>query len=139
MRIYVAELDRFLVPKFHTDWSASKLPGADIRRVPNAWHFAFMDKPKWPLPTADGDVGADPEGFDRAAFLQQLAEQLPAFFDQVNTGRRKPAARHLTSCACLRRLVPKSSARRRCWRGFGRGRSSASNSLKRRVSSIRKR
>ena len=83
VRIYVAELDRFLVPKFHTDWVASKLPGADIRRVPNAGHFAFMDKPKWPLPTADGDVGADPEGFDRAAFLWQLAEQLPAFFDQA--------------------------------------------------------
>ncbi len=81
--VYVAELDRWLVPKFHTDWIASQLAGAEIRRVPNAWHFAFMDKPKFPLPTADGDVGADPAGFDRAAFLTQLAEQLPLFFDQA--------------------------------------------------------
>ena len=81
--IYVAEKDRWLVPRFHGEWAASLVPGADLQRVPNAWHFAFMDKPGSPIPTPDGDVGADPAGFDRAAFLQQLGQALPAFFDKA--------------------------------------------------------
>ena len=80
--IYVAEQDRWLLPRFHGEWAASLVPGAELRRVPNAWHFAFMDKPNWPLPTLDGDVGADPAGFDRAAFQKRLGEELPAFFDR---------------------------------------------------------
>jgi hypothetical protein len=35
-----------------------------------------------PIPTDDGDLGADPPGFDRAAFLQQLGRELPLFFDR---------------------------------------------------------
>lgn len=81
--IYEAELDRFLVPRFHAEWVAQHLPAPNLRRVPNAWHFAFMDTPSMPIATPDGDVAANPPGFDRAAFLQQLAVDITAFFDKA--------------------------------------------------------
>ena len=81
--IYEAELDRFLVPKFHAEWVAKNLPAANLHRVPNAWHFAFMDTPSMSLPSPDGDVAANPPGFDRAAFLKKLAVEITAFFDKT--------------------------------------------------------
>jgi hypothetical protein len=51
--------------------------------VPNAWHFAFMDTPTMPIPSEDGDVAANPPGFDRGAYLDQLQGELPAFFDKA--------------------------------------------------------
>ena len=80
--IYEAALDRFLVPRFHAEWVASNLPAPNLHRVPNAWHFAFMDQPSMPIPSPDGDVGANPPGFDRPAFLKQLAREVAAFFDK---------------------------------------------------------
>jgi predicted dienelactone hydrolase len=81
--IYEAELDRFLVPRFHAEWVAKNLPTANLHRVPNAWHFAFMDTPSMSIPSHDGDVGANPPGFDREAFLKQLAVEITAFFDKT--------------------------------------------------------
>ncbi len=81
--VYVAELDRFLVPRFHGEWVASNLPAANLHRVPNAWHFAFMDTPSMSLPSPDGDVAANPPSFDRAAFLKQLGVEITAFFDKT--------------------------------------------------------
>lgn len=81
--LYVAEKDRWLVPRFHGEWIAQNLPGVEIRRVPNAWHFAFLDPPGMPIPSEDGDLGADPPGFDRKAFLGRLSHELPAFFDKA--------------------------------------------------------
>ena len=81
--IYVAELDRFLVPRFHAEWVAAHLPAPNLHRVPNAWHFAFMDSPSMPLPSPDGDVAANPPGFDRDAFLKQLGEDIATFFDKA--------------------------------------------------------
>jgi predicted dienelactone hydrolase len=81
--IYAAELDRFVVSRFHAEWVAAHLPSANLHRVPNAWHFAFMDSPSMPIPSPDGDVGADPPGFDRAAFLKQLGGEINAFFDKA--------------------------------------------------------
>jgi hypothetical protein len=81
--LYIAESDRWLVPRFHGDWVAQNLPGVEVHRVANAWHFAFMDMPSMPLPSPDGDVGANPPGFDRSAFLKQLGNELPAFFDRA--------------------------------------------------------
>jgi len=81
--IYEAELDRFLVPRFHAEWVASNLPAPNLHRVPNAWHFAFMDSPSMPIPSPDGDVAANPPGFDRAAFLKQLGEDITTFFDKT--------------------------------------------------------
>jgi predicted dienelactone hydrolase len=81
--IYEAEQDRFLVPRFHAEWIAGNLPGTELHRVPNAWHFAFMDTPSMSLLTEDGDIAADPPGFDRQAFLRQLRLDLPAFFDKA--------------------------------------------------------
>lgn len=81
--IYVAELDRFLVPRFHAEWVANNLPAANLHRVPNALHFAFMDTPSISLPSPDGDIAANPPGFDRDAFLKQLAVEITAYFDKT--------------------------------------------------------
>ena len=81
--IYVAELDRFLVPRFHAEWVASHLRAPNLRRVPNAWHFAFMDAPSMSIPSLDGDIAANPPGFDRGAFQKQLAVDVVAFFDKT--------------------------------------------------------
>lgn len=81
--VYEAQFDRFLVPKFHAEWVASHLPDARLQRVPNAWHFAFMDSPSLPISSPDGDIGANPPGFDRAALQKQLAIDIPAFFDKT--------------------------------------------------------
>jgi predicted dienelactone hydrolase len=81
--IYEAQLDRFVVPRFHAEWVASNLPAPNLHRVPNAWHFAFMDTPSMSLPSPDGDVAANPPGFDRDAFLKQLGIEIVAFFDKT--------------------------------------------------------
>jgi predicted dienelactone hydrolase len=83
VELYEAESDRFLVPRYHAEWIASNAPDVQLHRVPNAWHFAFSDPPTIAIPTEDGELGADPAGFDRRAFLAQLARELPAFFDRV--------------------------------------------------------
>ncbi|WP_412180067.1 alpha/beta hydrolase family protein, partial [Variovorax paradoxus] len=82
-RIYEAEQDRFLVPRFHAEWIARNMPAAELRRIPNAWHFAFMDTPSMPIQTPDGDIAADPPGFDRQALLARLGREVPAFFDEA--------------------------------------------------------
>jgi predicted dienelactone hydrolase len=87
--VYEAEQDRYLVPRFHSGWVLQNLPPAPQTQrvsVPLAWHFVFMDTPGMPLPSPDGDVGADPPGFNRAAFLQQLGRELVVFFDQAWSG-----------------------------------------------------
>jgi len=81
--IYEAELDRFLVPRFHAEWVASNLPAPNLHKVPNAWHFAFMDTPSMSISSPDGDVAANPPGFDRNTFLKQLAVEITAFFDKA--------------------------------------------------------
>jgi predicted dienelactone hydrolase len=80
--IYAAEGDRWLVPRFHAEWIARNVPRAEFHTV-NAWHFAFMDRPSTPVPTPDGDAGADPPGFDRAAFLARLRGEVSSFFDNA--------------------------------------------------------
>jgi len=82
-QIYAAEKDRWLPPRFHAGRIAQNIPGARFQIVPNAWHFAFMDKVGIPIPTLDGDANADPPGFDRAAFLKQLSADIPAFFEHA--------------------------------------------------------
>ncbi|MES2246367.1 MAG: dienelactone hydrolase [Pseudomonadota bacterium] len=83
VQIHVAMQDRFLVPRFHGEWLAQQMPQAVLHRVPNASHFAFMDKPGMPIATPGGDVQEDPPGFDRAAFLAQLGPEVAAFFDKA--------------------------------------------------------
>lgn len=81
--IYAGEKDRWLVPSFHAMWVARNVPGAELHMVPNAWHFAFMDTPSMAIQTPDGDIAADPPGFDRAAFLKALGPEIAGFFDQA--------------------------------------------------------
>jgi len=82
LQIQEAQEDRFLVPRFHAEWIAQNVPAAELHRTPNAWHFAFMDTPSIAISTDDGDVRADPPGFDRPAFLARLGNEVPAFFDK---------------------------------------------------------
>lgn len=81
--VYDAEQDRFLVSRFHAEWIARHLKSAQRYTIPNAWHFAFLDSPSMPIPSPDGDLGANPPGFDRSALLQKMARDVPAFFDKA--------------------------------------------------------
>lgn len=81
--VYAGDKDTFLVPRYHAEWVRQNVAKADYHAIQNAGHYAFMDTPGMPIPSPDGDVGANPEGFDRAAFLQQLAIGLNQFFDQA--------------------------------------------------------
>ncbi len=81
--IYAGEKDTYLVPRYHAEWVRQNIVKADYHAIQNAGHYAFMDTPGMPIPSPDGDVGANPEGFDRAAFLKQLATALNQFFDRT--------------------------------------------------------
>lgn len=82
--IYAGEKDTFLVPRFHASWVKQNMRGANttLQLVPNAGHYAFMNTPTVDLPSPDGSVAGDPQGFDRAAFLDRLAQESIAFFDK---------------------------------------------------------
>ena len=81
--IYAGEKDTFLVPRFHAQWVMQNMrsAGTTLQVVPNAGHYAFMNTPTMDLPSPDGSVARDPQGFDRAAFLDRLALETVAFFD----------------------------------------------------------
>jgi predicted dienelactone hydrolase len=81
--IYAGEKDTFLVPRFHAQWVMQNMRGASatLQLVPDAGHYAFMNTPTMDLPSPDGSVARDPQGFDRAAFLERLAKESVAFFD----------------------------------------------------------
>jgi predicted dienelactone hydrolase len=81
--IYAGDKDTFLVPRYHAEWVRQNVVKADYHAIHNAGHYAFMETPGMPIPSADGDVGANPKGFDRAAFLKQLATALNQFFDRA--------------------------------------------------------
>ena len=81
--IYAGDKDTFLVPRYHAEWVRQNVVKADYHAIQNAGHYAFSDTPSMPIPSADGDLGANPEGFDRATFLKQLATELNQFFDRA--------------------------------------------------------
>jgi predicted dienelactone hydrolase len=82
--IYAGEKDSFLVPRFHAQWVMQNMRAANttMQLVPNAGHYAFMNTPTMDLPSPDGSVARDPQGFDRAAFLERLAQESVVFFDK---------------------------------------------------------
>jgi len=82
--IYAGEKDSFLVPRFHAQWVRQNMHSANttLQIVPNAGHYAFMNTPTMDLPSPDGSVASDPQGFDRAAFLDRLAQESVTFFDK---------------------------------------------------------
>jgi predicted dienelactone hydrolase len=83
--IYAGERDTFVVPRFHAQWVMQNMRGATttLKLVPNAGHYAFMNTPTMDLPSPDGSVARDPQGFDRAAFLDGFAQESIAFFDKT--------------------------------------------------------
>ncbi len=82
--IYAGEKDTFLVPRFHAQWILQNTRGSNttLQLVPNAGHYAFMNKPTVDLPSPDGSVAADPQGFNRVVFLDRLAQESVAFFEK---------------------------------------------------------
>lgn len=82
--IYAGEKDTFLVPRFHAQWVMQNMRGANttLQLVPNAGHYAFMNTPTMDLPSPDGSVASDPQGFDRTAFLNRFSQESVAFFDK---------------------------------------------------------
>ena len=82
--IYAGEKDTFLVPRFHAQWVMQNMRGTNstLQLVPNAGHYAFMNTPTMDLPSPDGSVARDSQGFDRAAFLDRLAQESVACFDR---------------------------------------------------------
>jgi predicted dienelactone hydrolase len=82
--IYAGEKDTFLVQRFHAQWVMQNMRVATttLQIVRNAGHYAFMNTPTMDLPSPDGSVARDPQGFDRAAFLDRLAQESVAFFDK---------------------------------------------------------
>ena len=83
--IYAGERDTFLVPRFHASWVMQNMNGTrtTLQLVPNAGHYAFMDTPTMNLPSPDGSVARDPQGFDRAAFLDRMAQESVTFFEKT--------------------------------------------------------
>lgn len=82
--IHTGEKDTFLVPRFHAQRVKQNLRGANatLNIVPNAGHYAFMNTPTMDLPSPDGSVAGNPQGFDRAAFLDRFAQESVTFFDK---------------------------------------------------------
>jgi len=82
--IYAGEKDTFVAPRFHAQWVMQNMRSASttLQLVPNAGHYAFMNTPTMDLPSPDGSVAGNPQGFDRAAFLERHAQESIAFFDK---------------------------------------------------------
>lgn len=80
VRILAAERDAVLNGRYHAGHVAANVPGARATTVAGAGHFAFMAVSSMPLPSAAGDAAADPPGFDRAAFLPGLEDEVAGFF-----------------------------------------------------------
>ena len=80
VRVIVAERDAVLNRKYHADHVVAHLPASRAETVAGAGHFAFMARSTIPLPSAAGDAAADPAGFDRAAYLLELEDQVASFF-----------------------------------------------------------
>jgi hypothetical protein len=49
-------------------------PAPGAQRLP----LPFMDSPSMSIPSPEGEFEANPPGFDRGAFLTQLADKIPA-------------------------------------------------------------
>lgn len=80
VRVIVAEKDAVLNGHHHGGHVLAHLCSAQASTVAGAGHFAFMAQPTMPLPSAAGDAAANPEGFDRMAFLAELENQVAGFF-----------------------------------------------------------
>lgn len=62
----------------HGGHVVAHLPRAQASTAAGAGHFAFMAPSTLPLPSAAGDA-ANPNGFDRVAYLPVLEDQVAAF------------------------------------------------------------
>jgi len=80
VRVIVAEHDAVLNGNYHGGHVVANLPQARASTVAGAGHFAFMAQSAMPMPSAAGDAAANPPGFDRAAYLLELEQQVAGFF-----------------------------------------------------------
>lgn len=80
VRVIMAEHDMVLNGRYHGGYVVASQARFQASTVAGAGHFAFMAQPTFPLPSAAGDAAANPVGFDRAAFLLDLENQVAGFF-----------------------------------------------------------
>lgn len=80
LKIYAAQHDAVLANAHHADLLRAQLPQADFEMVENAGHFSFLAQANRVVAGELGDW-ADPAGFNRAAFLARLEQEVTDFFD----------------------------------------------------------
>ena len=80
VRVYLAEKDEILVPRFHAGYVAQTIPGAESVRVNGAGHFMLASKLNLKVAVDGAEVNADPAGFDRASMIARVSAELPAWF-----------------------------------------------------------
>lgn len=105
--VYVGVKDALLDGAYHGGLVVANLRNAPANTAAGAGHFAFMAPSIVPLPSIAGDATANPEGFDRPAFLAELENQVAGFF--AEQWRRSPAGRRVRP---LQRHVNDAGTRR---------------------------
>jgi hypothetical protein len=58
-------------------------PHANLRRVPNAWHFAFMDSPGMSDPQPGRRHRREPAGVRSRCVPEAARRRITAFFDKA--------------------------------------------------------
>lgn len=82
--VYAAENDAELRAPWHAERIARLLgPGALLRVVPGAGHYAFLAPFPEHLHAEAGPIAEDPPGFDRAAAHARINREIVAFLDRV--------------------------------------------------------
>lgn len=81
--LIAAEHDEVLAARYHADHLRGELPpGSPWRVAKGAGHYSFIAPVPDEWKPRFGPVAVDPAGFDRAAFHEELARELVAFFEQ---------------------------------------------------------
>lgn len=78
--VYVAGRDDVLTAKFHANYVARSIPGAETITIAGAGHFMMVSKMSVPASINGSDVNGDPSGFDRAPVMAEASKQLPIRF-----------------------------------------------------------
>jgi predicted dienelactone hydrolase len=80
VRVYVAGQDEILTPRFHADYLARLIPGAQTVKVEAGGHFMMASKLDLKVAIDGAEVNFDPAGFDRASVIAAAARELPLWF-----------------------------------------------------------
>ena len=84
VRLYIAERDDILLPKFHAEHVRKSLgTRPEYVLVKNAGHFSFIAPFPKALQQIVGPAAKDPEGFDRASLHQRMNEEIANFLSRA--------------------------------------------------------